>query len=117
MSIVERAELEARISEVVSRFHREQQGHSPSRAYTTILPSMVVVVCDGIFTPTEQTLCQSEEGRKLIQSARREQRALTRRSIEAEVSRQLDREVVRSYYDLDVRVAQQIEIYMLSDPA
>lgn len=78
---------------------------------------MVVVVSDGVFTPTEQGLCETSEGRKLVQSARREQRALTRRAVEAEVARVVGRPVVRSFYDLDVRVAEQIEVYMLVGPA
>src|SRR5579862_1991665 len=93
--------LESELAELVARFHREQQGHSPSFCEAHILRDMAVVRSEGIFTPTEQTLCGSTEGRKLIQSARREQRALTRRDIESRVSKLIDREVLRSYYDLD----------------
>lgn len=112
---LERSELEQRIAEVIAKFHRDQQGHAPAECVPTLMGDMAIVVSRGIFTPTETTLSRSEEGRKLIQSARREQRALTRRDVEAEVSRVLGRRVLRSYFDLDVRVAEQIEVYMLAE--
>lgn len=95
------------------KFHQEQQGCTPAEAKATLAGDMMIVVLGGTFTPTEVVLSKSEEGKKLIQSARREQRALTRRQIETEVAIIVDRPVVRSYYDLDVRVGEQIEVYML----
>lgn len=73
---------------------------------------MAVVRCRDIFTPTERELVTTEEGRKIVQSARREQRALTRRQIEAAVAGAIGRTVIRSFYDLDVRVGEQAEIYV-----
>jgi uncharacterized protein YbcI len=105
--------LEGELANLISRFHREQQGHQPSWCEAHLLFDMAIVRSNGIFTPTEQALCGSTEGRKLIQSARREQRALTRREIEGQVGKLLEREVLRSYYDLDVRMGEQIEVYVL----
>jgi uncharacterized protein YbcI len=105
--------IESELADLVIRFHREQQGHAPSWCEAHILRDMAVIRSQGIFTTTEETLCGSMEGKKLIQSARREQRALTRRDVEARVSKLLDRPVVRSYYDLDVRTGEQIEVYIL----
>ena len=78
----------------------------------SMLEDMVVVRCQDVFTPTEQELVETEEGRKLVQSARREQRALTRREAEASVAKASGRRVLRSFYDLDVRVGEQVEIYV-----
>ena len=105
--------LESELAELVARFHREQQGHAPVFCEAHLLRDMAVVRSTGIFTSTEQTLCGSTEGRKLIQSARREQRALTRRDIEGRVAKILSRHVLRSYYDLDVRTGEQVEVYIL----
>jgi uncharacterized protein YbcI len=106
-------EIELEVAELVSRFHRDQQGYAPIFCHAHLLPDMAIVRSSGIFTPTEHTLSQTTEGRKLIQSARREQRALTRREIEARVSRLLNKPVLRSYFDLDVRTGEQVEVYIL----
>lgn len=68
-----------------------------------------------MFTPNENDLAQTSEGRKIIQSARRDLRALTRREIEGEVSRILGVPILRSFYDLDVRTADQVEVYVLAE--
>ncbi|HWD41970.1 MAG TPA: DUF2294 domain-containing protein [Fimbriimonas sp.] len=103
---------EQELAELISRFHREQQGHQPATCTAHVLAEMAIVRSTGVFTPTEQTLSGSTEGRKLIQSARREQRALTRRDVESQVAKLLNRRIVRSYYDLDVRDGEQIEVYI-----
>jgi uncharacterized protein YbcI len=102
---------ERELAEIVAKFHLEQQGHSPLCS-SNILPSMAIVRSERIFTSTERNLSESPEGRKIIQSARREQRALTRREIESRVAKLLNRKVLRSYYDLDVRAGEQVEIYI-----
>lgn len=108
------ATVEGAIERAVARFHQEQQGRTPEVCSVSVLSDMVVVRCENVFTPTERELVQTEEGRKLVQSARREQRALTRRQIEAAVAKEAGRPIVRSFYDLDVRVGEQVEVYVFA---
>ena len=106
------ATVESEIERTVARYHREQQGHTPEVCRVVLLPDMTIVRCTNIFTPTERELVGTEEGRKLVQSARREQRALTRREAEAAVGQAAGKTVLRSFYDLDVRVGEQVEVYV-----
>ena len=106
------ATVETEIERTVARHHREQQGHTPEVCRVVVLPDMAVVRCRNVFTPTELELVRTEEGRKLVQSARREQRALTRRAAESAVAHAAGRTVARSFYDLDVRVGEQVEVYI-----
>ena len=106
------ATLEGAVERAVARFHREEQGHTPEVCQVTALPEMVIVRCTNVFTSTEQELVGTEAGRKIVQSARREQRALTRRVAEASIAAATGRVVLRSFYDLDVRVGEQIEVYI-----
>ena len=107
------ATVEREIERAVARFHREQQGRAPGICRVTLLSDLVLVRLYDVFTPTERELATTEEGRKLVQSARREGRALTRRLAEAAVAGACGRKVVRSFYDLDVRVGEQMEAYVL----
>ncbi|HEY0866171.1 MAG TPA: DUF2294 domain-containing protein [Fimbriimonas sp.] len=102
------------IAEAVSRFHKDQQGVAPASVQAWLVSDAVLVRCEGVFTPTEQSLCETTDGRKIVQSARRELRALTRRQIEAEVARAIGVDVLRSYCDLDVRYGEQVEVYILA---
>ena len=105
--------VEAEIANAVVRFQREQQGRGPADVRAHLLGDMVLVRCKGIFTPTEERLATSEEGCRLIRSARQELRSINHPEIEEIIGRIIDCVVVRSFYDVDVQVAEQMEIYIL----
>jgi uncharacterized protein YbcI len=106
--------LEAELVRTISRFHEEQHGCRAERTIAHAVGDMIVVRSSGCFTATERNLSHSEDGRKLIKSARRELRSLTRRQVEAQVASLVGIPVLRSYWDLDVRVGEQVEVYVLA---
>lgn len=115
MNTISKESLELEIANAINRYHREQQGKAPGRIHVVLSGNMVVVLSNDIFTPTEEQLVGSEDGRKIIKSARRELRSLTRESAHAAIASCCGCPVLRSYWDLDVRVGEQLETYILSD--
>src|SRR5579859_395133 len=105
--------IEAEIANAVVRFQREQQGRGPADVRAHLIGDLVVVRCSGIFTPSETRLAASEEGRKLIRSARQELRAIHHAEIEGLVGAVTGCRVLRSYADVDVEAAEQMEVYVL----
>lgn len=105
--------IETKLAVIAARYHFEQQGKEPESVRARVMGDMVLVHSTGIYTPTELDLCGSDEGRKLIKSARRELRSLTRREIEHQIAELLHCKVLRSFWDLDVRSGEQVEVYML----
>lgn len=116
MGTVGSESIEARVAAGIARHHREQQGHAPSTIRAYVVGEMVLVYSSGIFTPTEQNLCETEEGRKLVKSARRELRSLSRRAAEGSVATAVGCDILRSFWDLDIRSGEQIEVYLASRP-
>lgn len=104
--------IEAEIANAVVRFQREQQGRGPAEVRAHVIGEMVLVRCKGIFTATEERLAVTEEGRKVIRSARQELRSINHREIEELVGALLGSPVVRSFYDVDVREAEQVEVFV-----
>lgn len=76
---------------------------------------MVYILSSDVFTANEEELHRTPEGRKLIKAARMELRALTRESAHASISRVVGCPVVRSFWDIDVRVGEQLEAYLMSE--
>jgi len=113
VAAITKAGLEADLARVVSRFHEDQTGCKPEETVAHIVDNMVLVHLSGCFTPTERQLSQSTDGRKLVKSARVELRSLMRKQIEAQVSDILGIRVLRSFWDLDIRVGDQVEVYVL----
>lgn len=105
--------LQGPIEKAINKFYLNEQGKAPGQVEVEICDHMVVIRTSDVFTNTERDLADTSEGKKLIQSARRDQRALTRRRIETEISRIMGRSVPRSFYDIDTRVGEQVEVYIL----
>ena len=106
--------IEAEIANAVVRFQREQKGRGATEVRAFLLGDMVVVRCGGIFTPIEARLAATDEGRRLIQSARRELRSINGATIDGIVAGIVNAEVIRSYYDVNTDAAEQIEVFILA---
>ena len=106
--------IESEVASAVVRFQREQQGRGATDVRAHLLGDLIVVRCGGIWTPTEARLAASDAGRKLIKSARQELRSINHAEIEAVIARIAGCAVTRSYYDLHVDAAEQVEVYVLA---
>ncbi len=107
--------IEAEVANAAVRFQREQQGRGPSDVKAHLLGDMIVVRSFGIFTQTEQHLAATDEGRRLIKSARQELRSINRQENEVLVAGIVGTGVLRSYYDIDVEAGEQVEMYVFSE--
>jgi len=105
--------IEAEVCNAVVRFQREQHGRGPTEVRASVLGDLVLVRCSSIFTPTEARLCATEEGRRIIKSARLELRGINHCEVEAMVGAIVGAKVLRSYYDMDVLGAEQVEVFVL----
>ncbi len=104
------------VAAALRRFHHEEQGVAPRELDVHFVDDMVIVRSSGVYTPSEQELASTSEGKKLIQSARRDLRALTRRSSERLVSAVCGVPIARSFFDIDTRTGDQVEVYILERP-
>jgi uncharacterized protein YbcI len=105
--------IEAEIANAVVRFQREQQGRDPNDVRAHLLGDLILVRCAGIFTPTEARLAATEEGRRLIRSARQELRAINHIELEDILAGIVGCRIARSYCDVNVEAAEQMEVFVL----
>jgi uncharacterized protein YbcI len=107
------SEIESLAAEAVSSFHREQNGRAPGRCQAFLVGDLLVVRLEDTFTQIEQDLVRTDEGKKLVQSSRRDLRALIRRQVEEKISSAIGIGIQRSFCDTDVRNGMQVEVYQL----
>lgn len=105
--------LEAEIANAIVKFQREQHGRGPQDVRAHLVGELILVRCLGIWTPIESKLCASDEGRKLVKSARQELRAINHREIEEVVGGVAGCRVLRSHCDVNVEAGEQMEVYVL----
>jgi uncharacterized protein YbcI len=107
-----KGELEAEVTKAVIKFQREQQGRGPVDVRAHVHGDLILVRLIGIFTPNETHLAVTEEGRRLIRSARLELRAINHAEIEEILAGLVGIPILRSYYDIDIEAAEQVEVYI-----
>ncbi len=112
MSRLTRGTIEAQVATAVVHFQREQQGRGPSNVRVTLIGDLLLVRSIGIFTPTESRLILSEEGKRLVKSARQEFRSIIREDLETLLAGIAGCAILRSYGDIDIDAAEQMEIFV-----
>lgn len=113
VSKLTRRTIEAQVANAFNLFQREQQGRGPADVRVYLIGDLILVRGTGIFTPTETRLALTEEGRRLIKSARQELRVIVRADLENMIARIVGCKVIRSYGDVDVEAAEQMEVFVL----
>lgn len=59
--------LETDIKRVVTRCYKALYGKGPEETAVHMLDDLVVIRCEGVLTPIEESLCATEEGKQLVQ--------------------------------------------------
>lgn len=113
MNLPTKGSLEAEVANAVVRFHREQQGRGPNVVRAHLVGDLLLVRCSGIFTQTEAHLAATEEGRRIIKSARQELRSINHLELETILAGIVGCRVLYSYADVNVDVAEQMEVFVL----
>lgn len=65
-----KGQLEAKISEIISKFEIEYMGRGPKTIKTYILNDMIVVRLTGFLSPSEQKLTDNAQGIELFKKVR-----------------------------------------------
>ena len=120
-----KGEVDADISQAVSRFKKEYMGRGPLSGRTYLIDDMVIVRLQGVLTAAEQKLAEVEErsrGRDLIKQMRLELIEHGRPLLETVVESILGVKVTSLHTDISTRTGESVIIFTLnqkpaSDPS
>ena len=114
-----KGQIEAEISEMVTRFEKEHMGRGPLETKTYLVEDMIIVRLKGILTRAEHELVKSERngrGRDLIKQVRIELMETGRPFLESAI-RDITRRRVRSLHaDISTSTGEKIIILTLERP-
>ena len=66
-----KGQIEARISEAMSKFEVEYMGRGPEKIRTSIVQDMIIIRLKGFLSVSEKSLASTKEGVELIKNHRR----------------------------------------------
>jgi uncharacterized protein YbcI len=110
-------EIEAAISEGISRFGQDYMGRGPKHIHTHLLGDLIVVRLQGVLTAAEQQLVKSlpaEKGRDLLKQVRTHLIETARPVMEAMVEKVTGVKVVTLHHDISTITGEEVVMFTLA---
>jgi uncharacterized protein YbcI len=114
-----RGQMEATVSDIITRFEKEYMGRGPLETRTYIIDDMIITRLKGILTKAEMKLAQSEDksrARDLIKQVRIELLESARPILEDLIRRVTRRRVQSLHSDISTASGEKIIIFVLDKP-
>jgi uncharacterized protein YbcI len=109
-----RGEIEATISEGISRFEQDYMGRGPTDIHAHLLGDFLVVRLQGVLTAAEQHLLKSlpaEKGRDLLKQARTQLIETARPVMEAMVEKVTGVKVMTMHHDISTITGEKVVVF------
>jgi uncharacterized protein YbcI len=110
-------EIEAAVSEGISRFEQDYMGRGPKDIHTHLLGDLLVIRLHGVLTAAEQQLVKSlaaEKGRDLLKQVRTHLIETARPLLEAMVERITGVKVVAMHHDISTTTGEEVILFTLA---
>jgi uncharacterized protein YbcI len=111
-------EIEAAVSDGISRFEQEFMGRGPKSIQTHLIGDLLVVRLQGVLTAAEQHLVKSlpgDKGRDLLKQVRTQLIEAARPMIEAMVQEITGVKILSLHQDVSTVSGEEVVIFTLSD--
>ena len=110
-------EIEAAISEGISRFEQEYMGRGPKDIHTHLIGDLLLVRLKGVLTAAEQQLVgalAAEKGRELLKQVRAQLIETARTVLEPMVQEITGLHVISLHHDISTVTGEEIVLFTLA---
>ncbi len=103
-----KGQVEARLSEAISKFEIEHMGRGPEKIRTIIFNDLIIIRLKGFLSTSEKNLAQTKEGIDLVKRLRTALFEGSRDRLEETVKSVLDVNIVSTYSDVSTKTGEKI---------
>lgn len=103
-----KGQIEAKLSEAISKFEIEHMGRGPEKIRTIIFQDLIIVRLKGFLSKSEKSLAQNKEGIDLIKKIRIALFENARESLEETIKSVIDVNIVSTYSDVSTKTGEKI---------
>ena len=108
-----KGQVEAKISEAMTKFEIAHMGRGPCEVKTYIIEDMVIVRLKGVMTPAERQLSESPEGIQLVKQIKTRLLEGSRKILENIIRRLVDANISSLYTDISTKTGERFIIFCL----
>lgn len=113
MSTRTKGQIEAAVTEALTRFERDYLGRGPKEARSFIVQDMVLVRLMGILSPAEQQLSEEADGIELLKQVRSRLIESSSRQLQTLVEEATGASVVTMHTDISSRTGERVFVFGL----
>jgi uncharacterized protein YbcI len=110
-----KGQIEAKISEAVSKFEIEFMGRGPKQIRTLIIQDLIVIRLKGFLSQSEQKLAENSQGVELLKKVRVTLFENARSYLEALIKEVVDVEIISTYSDVSTKTGEKIIVITLGE--
>jgi len=108
-----KGQLEAKISEEVSRFESDYMGRGPKQIRTTIVKDMIIIRLIGFLTPSERRLAEEVYGIELLKKLRTSLFEKSKRHLISSIRNSIDIQVLTTHSDVSTVTGEKVILFVL----
>jgi len=105
-----KGQLEAKLSEAVSKFEIEYMGRGPKTIRSYIINDMIIIRLSGFLSPSEQKLTENSQGIELFKKVRTSLFEGGRTYLEALITDIINVNIVSTHSDISTKTGEKIII-------
>lgn len=105
-----KGQLEAKISEAISKFEIEYMGRGPKTIRTYIINDLIIIRLSGFLSPSEQKLTDNPQGVELFKKVRTSLFEGGRGYLETLINEIIDVAIVSTHSDVSTKTGEKIII-------
>jgi Uncharacterized conserved protein len=103
-----KGQLEAKLSEAISKFEMEYMGRGPKLIRTYIINDMILIRLTGVLSPSEQKLTENKQGIELLKKVRSSLFEGGRGYLETLIKDIIDVAIVSTHSDISTKTGEKI---------
>ncbi|NBB73539.1 MAG: DUF2294 family protein [Bacteroidetes bacterium] len=109
-----KGQVEAAVTEAITKFERDYLGRGPKEARTFIIDNLVIVQLQGILSPAERQLSHENGGVELIKQMRTRLIESSSGDLCSLVTDETGGEVVSMHTDISARTGERVFVFSMA---
>ena len=110
-----KGQIEAKISEAVSKFEIEYMGRGPKQIKTLILQDLIVIRLKGFLSQSEQKLAENSQGVELLKRVRATLFESSGNFLESLIKEIVDVELISTHSDVSTKTGEEIIVITVGE--
>ncbi len=106
--LMTKGQIEAQLSEAISKFEVEHMGRGPEKIRTIIFQDLIIIRIKGFLSVSEKNLAQNKEGIDLVKKVRTALFENAREGLEETIKSVINVDIISTFSDVSTKTGEKI---------